>query len=305
MAVRKMSGKWLSEVGDENEDENEPMNAFVYRAKIIEVGRLCRSIGDQLSESNVELHQNENLGWLTELVNVIDVTLDWLEHEIPNVNINSKKIEHILRGLYNVTELGNNAQIFPILKIACEFLNNEKDPFKEERQRILNCLEQVEKRQATLESLIKDASRLLEEMLDSDKFDYAKQREFDNVVRKANVEIDFCSRRLNGAEKAINKLSEKWNIIKWVSRGCCITFYVLYKQYEKSGKSSWDLLKFGGLALFAGSQWIGFIPGKAGVMKESLSKLKADHLSLKENLEDLRTELSSIAGFRDGLFDLD
>ncbi|XP_046839797.1 uncharacterized protein LOC124433971 [Xenia sp. Carnegie-2017] len=183
-----------SEVGH----KNKPMNAIAHRAKIIEVGRMCRSVSDQLSESDVE-----NSGWLTALVNVIDVTFQWLEHEIPNVNINSTKTEHILRALYNVTELGNNAQIFPILKMTFAFLNNEKDPFKEERQRILNCLEKVEKRQATLESLINEACRLLKEMLNSEEVDYAKQREFDNVVRKANVEIDFCSRRLNGAEKLL------------------------------------------------------------------------------------------------------
>ena len=87
----------------EDGDGNEPMNAFVHKAKIIEVGKMCRSIGDQLSESKLELHQNENLGWLTALTNVINVTVDWLEHEIPIVNINSTKIEQMLRGLYNLT----------------------------------------------------------------------------------------------------------------------------------------------------------------------------------------------------------
>ncbi|XP_046840234.1 uncharacterized protein LOC124434386 [Xenia sp. Carnegie-2017] len=291
MAVREMS-VWLSEASY----ENEPMNAFVYRAKIIEVGRLCRSIGDQLSESNVEHYQNENLGLLVQYLKALVETLNLLERESQSEKLEPRETELILRGLYNLTELGNNALIFLILEIACAFLNMEKDPFPEEGQYIMNCLENVKEHQATIESLIKDASRLLEEMLDSENFGCIVGREFDEVVRKAKIEIELCSRRLNGAEKAINKLAEKMNIIKWVSRGMrtagfAFSSCVLYKRYQESSQSLFDLLQFGGLTLLIGNMWMFFFGVRPSVFYESIPKLEAQHRLLKEKLNDLRKSL--------------
>ena len=115
-------------------------------------------------------------------------------------------------------ELGNQAQLFALLELACAFFSQEEDPFPGERQYIVDCLEDVKTQQQQINALVEQASILLKEILQQEGVDYIKGRQFDNIVREAKVQIESCSRQLNGAEQAISKLSQKMNTVKRVSR---------------------------------------------------------------------------------------
>ncbi|XP_046840048.1 uncharacterized protein LOC124434210 [Xenia sp. Carnegie-2017] len=236
--------------------------------------------------------RSNQTGWLSQFIEAIDVTLEWLEHKGQNMKMDAKKREQILRGLYNLTEIGNNAQIFVIMEIASAFLTNDLDPFPGKRQYIVQCLEDVKDHQDSIVRLVADASRLLKEMLDSESVDFLMAMQFDNIVREAKTKIDLCSRRLNGAEKAIYELAGKMKTIKWSLRGMrgadwAFTAYFLFKRYQESSHSSLDLLQFGGFTLVAGGLWMCLFPGTESVFYESIAKLESQHCLLKEKLEDL------------------
>ncbi|XP_046840753.1 uncharacterized protein LOC124434870 [Xenia sp. Carnegie-2017] len=309
MAARQLLKNQLLELGDENAS----MDATVNCKEIKEVGKLARSLGDQLlfSTPEVKRHQNERersnqINWLSKFIEAFDVTLEWLEHKGQNMYMGAKKLEQILRGLYNLTDIGNNAQIFVIMEIASAFLTSDQDPFPGKRQYIVQCLEDVKDHQKSIERLVADASSLLQEMLkDSESIDFLKGMQFDNIVREAKTKINMCSRRLNGAEKAIYELAGKMKTIKWSWRGMrgagwVFTALFLFKRYQESSHSSLDLLLFGGLTLVAGGLWMCLFPSRESVFYESIAKLESQHCLLKEKLEDLRITLTSAKDFRDG-----
>ena len=116
------------------------------------------------------------------------------------------------------TELGNHAHLFAIMVLACECLNAADDPFPGQRQYIVKCIEDVRTQQEQIVALVEQAGELLEEILQQEEVDYLKGRQFDNVIRAANVQIESCRRRLNGAEQAISELAQKMDTVKWTSR---------------------------------------------------------------------------------------
>ena len=128
-------------------------------------------------------------------------------------------ISHQYLCSINYSDIGNNAQIFVIMEIASAFLTSDQDPFPGKRQYIVQCLEDVKDHQDSIVSQVENASKLLKEMLDSESFDFLKGMQFDNIIREAKTKIDLCSRRLNGAEKAIYELAGKMKTIKWSWRG--------------------------------------------------------------------------------------
>ena len=114
--------------------------------------------------------------------------------------------------------MGNNAQLFLMMKIACAFLINDSDPYPSERQYIMHCFEATKEHQTSIVRLVEEASTLIKVILESEGVDYLTGRKFDNVFREAKTKIDLCRGRLKGAEKAIYELAEKMNTRKWASR---------------------------------------------------------------------------------------
>ena len=105
MAAKQLSTNQLLEL----EDENASTDATAKCEEIEEVGKLARSLGDLLfSTTEVKRHQNERersnrTSWLSQFREAIDVTLVWLEHKGQNMKMDAKKLEQVLRGLYNLT----------------------------------------------------------------------------------------------------------------------------------------------------------------------------------------------------------
>jgi hypothetical protein len=105
MAAREISveetARTLLAVGD---DIQANYDATANRTQITEAGLLARSIADWLvARPTVEYHQGERTdrsSWLTRFKNVVDSTLEWLEH---CGQISAQKQEQVLRGLYNLT----------------------------------------------------------------------------------------------------------------------------------------------------------------------------------------------------------
>ncbi|XP_046840102.1 uncharacterized protein LOC124434264 isoform X1 [Xenia sp. Carnegie-2017] len=308
MAAKQLSTNQLLELGDENASTD----ATAKCEEIKEVGKLARRLGDLLfSITEVKRRQNERersnrTSWLSQFKEAIDVTLVWLEHKGQNMKVDAKKREQILRGLYNLTKIGVNARIFVIMEIVSAFLTSDQDPFPGERQYIVQCLEDVKDHQKSIESLVADASRLLKKMLGSESVDFLNGMQFDNIVREAKTKIDLCSRRLNGAEKAIYELAGKMITIKWSWRGMlgaglAFTTYFLFKRYQESSHSLLDLLQFGGLTLVAFIRCFRQFLDTESVFYEFIAKLESQHCLLKEKLENLRISLTSAKDFRDGL----
>lgn len=133
------------------------------------------------------------------------------------------------------TELGNHAHLFAIMKLACECLNAPDDPFPGQRQYIVQCIEDVKTQQEQIVALVERASELLQEIVEQEEVDYLKGRQFDNVVRSANVQIESCRRRLTGAEQAISELAQKMGTVKWTSRALRATGMVT-KLYNIEGQ---------------------------------------------------------------------
>ena len=133
----------------------------------------------------------------------------------PNISITSL----LISSFTSFIELGNQAHLFAIMELACACLDKPEDPFPGKRQYVLQCFQDVKAQQEQIGSLVEQASALLNEILQNEEVDYIKGRQFDNVIREARVLIEFCKRRLTGAEQAISELSDKMGTVKWASRG--------------------------------------------------------------------------------------
>ena len=107
MAARQISTESVAHrllaLGD---DIQANFDATANRTEITEAGTIARSIADWLyATPTVEYHQEQRersnqASWLSRFKNTVDTALEWLEHF---GQVNAKKVEQVLRGLYNLT----------------------------------------------------------------------------------------------------------------------------------------------------------------------------------------------------------
>ena len=128
-----------------------------------------------------------------------------------------------------------------------------------------------------------------------------KGKEFDKLIREANIDLEFCQKRLDKAEETIEKLAEKMQRVKWFSRflrtiGFLVTFYFIYTKYQASFMSfpAFVVSSFISLAL-----WISLAPNRAHAFCKSLQRLNAKHRLLTESLEELDKRMKISSEYKD------
>ena len=192
-----------------------------------------------------------------------------------------------------------------MLEFACKFLDVPKDPYPGEREYITGTLAEVENQKGRIVEILRDAGEILRSIIDDETFDIAKGKRFDDDIRKAELEIQFCQRRLDGAKKIMVQLMQKLRSVKWFSRavrflGIAISWYFMYYKYKDSSIASpMMLLGF----LLSAILWLAFFPSNAYAFYDNLSKLDAQHRLLSEGLGEINKRLKSTADHKDEVVD--
>ena len=188
-----------------------------------------------------------------------------------------------------------------MLELACKFLDVPEKPYPAEREYISGSLAKVDQQKRAIYEILREAGEILRKMIDDDIFDISKGMQFDNSVRKAELEIQFCQRRLDGAKRMTVQLMQKMRSVKWFSRavralGIAITWYFVYYRYKDSTIAlPVMLLGF----LVSSMVWLSFFPSKAYGFYEALSKLDVQHRLLSEGLDTINERLKSTTDHKD------
>ena len=188
-----------------------------------------------------------------------------------------------------------------MLELACKFLDVPKNPYAAEREYISGTLAEVDGQKKVIYQMLREAGEILREIIDDDKFDITKGMQFDNSVRKAELEIHFCQGRLDGAKKMTVQLMQKTRSVKWFSRavravGIAITWYFVYYKYKDS-TITMPVMLMG--FLVTAMLWLSFFPTNAYGLYEALSKLNVQHRLLSEGLDSINKRLKSTADHKD------
>ena len=184
-----------------------------------------------------------------------------------------------------------------MLELACKFLDVPKNPYAAEREYISGTLAEVDEQKRAIYKVLREAGEILQEIIDDDKFDITKGMQFDNSVRKADLEIQLCQERLNGAKNMTVQLMQRTRSVKWFSRavralGIAIMWYfVFYKYKDSTITMPVMLLGF----LVTAVLWLSFFPSNAYRFYEALSKLNVQHRLLSEGLDTIKKRLKSTA----------
>ena len=192
-----------------------------------------------------------------------------------------------------------------MLEVACRFLDVPKNPYPAEREYISGSLAAVDEQKRAIYEMLREAGELLRNIIDDDKFDISKGLQFDNSVRKIELEIQFCQRRLDGAKKTTVQLMQKMGSVKWFSRvvravGIAITWYFVYYKYKDS-TIAMPVMLLG--FLISAMLWMSFFPRNSYGLYEALSKLHVKHRLLSEGLDTIKERLRSTADHKAELFD--
>ena len=188
-----------------------------------------------------------------------------------------------------------------MLELACKFLDVPKNPYAAEREYISGTLAEVDEQKKVIYHILREAGEILREIIDDDKFDITKGMQFDNSVRKAELEIQFCQGRLDGAKKMTVQLMQKTRSVKWFSRavralGIAITWYFVYYKYKDS-TITMPVMLLG--FLVTAMLWLSFFPSNAYGFYDALSKLNVQHRLLSEGLDTIKKRLKSTADHKD------
>lgn len=104
MAAREMLNEPARQLLAVGEDVQANFDAIAKKTEITEVARILRSIGDIYNTKlTVEYHQavrSSQTSRLNRFIQVVDATLEWLEHSGQTYG---QKQEQVLRALYNLT----------------------------------------------------------------------------------------------------------------------------------------------------------------------------------------------------------
>ena len=192
-----------------------------------------------------------------------------------------------------------------MLELACTFLDVPRNPYPAEREYISGSLAEIERQKRAIYEILREAGDILRQIVDDDKFDINKGAQFDNSVRKAELEIQICQRRLDGAKKTTVQLMNKMRSVKWFSRavrvlGIVLTWYFVYYKYSDSTVSL--PVMFLGFLLSA-MVWLSFFPSNAYDFYETLSKLNVKHRLLSEGLESIKERLKNTADHKNEVVD--
>ena len=109
-----------------------------------------------------------------------------------------------------------------MLELACKFLDVPKNPYPAEREYISGSLAKVDQQKRAIYEILREAGEILRKIIDDDILDISKGMQFDNSIRKAELEIQFCQRRLDGAKKMTVQLMQKMRSVKWFSRAAVV-----------------------------------------------------------------------------------
>ncbi|XP_028398224.1 uncharacterized protein LOC114521856 [Dendronephthya gigantea] len=280
--------------------------------KIIETAKILHSFSKQFFAEPLsftdERYYSVGDAYFSDFQSVVltvDTLIEWLERSGNDVLQNVKKKEAVLRGMLRLTELGSQASLFSMLELACKFLDVPKNPYPAEREYISGTLAEVHDQKQSIYKILREAGETLRRIIDDDTFDISKGMQFDNDVRKVELEIQFCQRRLDGAKKMTVQLMQKMQSVKWFSRavravGILITLYFAYYKYQNSTIAFPIIL----LGFFVSViMWLSFFPSNAYGFYEALSKLEAKHRLLDEGLDTINERLRSTTDHKDKVVD--
>lgn len=188
-----------------------------------------------------------------------------------------------------------------MLEFAFKFLDVPDDPYPAEREYIKGCLTETENQKQRIFRITKEASDILKDIIDAESLDISKGEQFDNVLRKASLEIDSCERRLKGAKEMIGKLMWKMKALKWFSRsvravGLGVSCLFFYKNYRDSTMSLFYTI-VGCIASCV--VWLSLFPQRAYALYKDLGVLDVKHRLLAEKLQDIHERLDSSTDHRD------
>lgn len=192
-----------------------------------------------------------------------------------------------------------------MLELACKFLDVPKNPYPAEREYISGSLAEIDRQKRAIYEILRESGEILRQIIEDDDFDINKGALFDNSIRKAELEIEICQRRLDGAKKTTVQLMQKMRSVKWFSRavrvlGIVLTWYFVYHKY-----TDWTitlpvmLLGF----LVSAMVWLSFFPSNAYGFYETLSKLNVKHRLLSEGLDTIKERLKNTADHKDDVVD--
>lgn len=202
-------------------------------------------------------------------------------------------------------ELGKQVSVFEMLELASKFLDVPENPYPAEREYISGSLAEVDEQRRTIFEILHDASDVLRRIIDDETFDITKGEQFDYTIKKAELEIQICQRRLDGAKEMMTQLMQRMRSVKWFSRavravGMAITWYFVYSKYQDSTISLAILL----LGLFVTALlWLSFFPGNAYAFYDALSKLDAQQRLLSDGLDEINERVMSVAEHKDEVVD--
>ena len=192
-----------------------------------------------------------------------------------------------------------------MLELACKFLDVPKNPYPAEREYISGSLAEIDRQKRAIYEILRESGEILRKIIDDDEFDINKGALFDNCLRKAELEIEICQRRLDGAKNTTVQLMQKMRLVKWFSRavrvlGIVLTWYFVYHKYTDSTITlPVMLLGF----LVSAMVWLSFFPNNAYGFYETLSKMNVKHRLLSEGLDTIKERLKSTADHKDKVLD--
>ena len=170
-----------------------------------------------------------------------------------------------------------------------------EDPYAADRQHIILSFERVERQEAEIVSLIERGGIILTSIIREKNLNSNKALEFDDIMRKATLEINVCKRNLERIEPVIEGLLWKTNVIKWLSRsirffGMGLSCSYLYLKYKGNSLSLPTALGGGMLTAFL---WLSLFPSRSYQLYDSLRGLQNMNQRLNDKLEDLHVRMKS------------
>eukprot|EP00794_Sanderia_malayensis_P006262 gene6262-6982_t len=225
----------------------------------------------------------------------VGILLDYLENMGDQMLNDVKTTEGVLRGILNFSELAFQLEIFTYLKFVVKCIDVPEDPFKADRTFIIKSLDGIDQMAIDISKLIEEEQVILTRIIQDGGLDMTKAMEFDDVIRRANLKLSFCKRRLDNVEPVIEKLLHKASTVKWFSRGVrlfCLglTWSYMYGKWKES-EMSLSVAVGGGVA--SGFMWLALFPSNSYKLYESLQMLQGRIQLINNRLEEIHQRMES------------
>jgi predicted nucleic acid-binding Zn-ribbon protein len=197
-------------------------------------------------------------------------------------------------------DISQRVSSIALVQMACQYLDAQDEPFNAERDAVRRSVKQIEREIDNISVKVEKASDLLRRIIEiCDHADHREvhkiTREFDNVVREANVDIRSCDIHLEGANENIKSLLFKINSIRWAHRGMRLggfglSAYYFYGKYCDGTINMPSAFLAGGFSLV---MWLAIFPTKAYKYYNQLNDLQQQHDEMRRQLTILREKLQS------------